>query len=214
MFKQLKENLLQTFKENMGPVIDMLDEHSKSIKELEQRISQLSAKGSDVVGNKNMEFIIESPAPGDHDRYYAVDGEYCKFLDPEHPGQYIIAILKGPYGKGKMVMGHAFLIHEQNNVEILYVADDTLSIPYSNYSRGFCNLIGKNASLHLRETYKVATLTMEDVKQINDYIKKVGYTADFNAEVIDTLFRHFVSAKLTRPLFKTPKHRHGKQNNK
>lgn len=29
MFKQLKENLLQTFKENMGPVIDMLDEHSK-----------------------------------------------------------------------------------------------------------------------------------------------------------------------------------------
>lgn len=210
MFKQLKENILQTFKENMGPVIDMLDEHSKSIKELEQRISQLSAKGSDVVGNKNMEFIIESPAPGDRDRYYAVDGEYCKFLDPEHPGMYIIAILKGPYGKGKMVMCHAFLIHEQNNVEVLYVADDTLSILYSDYSRGFCNLIGKNASLRLRETYKLATLTMEDVKQINDYIKKVGYKADFNAEVIDTPFRHFVSAKLTRPLFKTPKHRHGK----
>lgn len=34
MFKQLKKNLLQTFKENMGSVIDMLDEHSKSIKEL------------------------------------------------------------------------------------------------------------------------------------------------------------------------------------
>ena len=31
---------------SMKSMIDMLDEHSKSIKELEQRINQLSAKGS------------------------------------------------------------------------------------------------------------------------------------------------------------------------
>lgn len=39
MCKQLKEKLLQALMDNMGSVIDTLDEHAKSIKELEQRIT-------------------------------------------------------------------------------------------------------------------------------------------------------------------------------
>lgn len=111
-------------------------------------------------------------------------------------------------------MCYAFLVHGQNKLETLYVADDTLSIPYSDYSTDFLNLIGKYALLALRGTYIMATLTMEDVKHINCYIKKVGYTADFKAEVFNTPSYYSVSAKLTRPLFKTHKHRHGKQRNK
>ena len=38
MCKQLKEKLSQIFMSSMKSVIDTLDEHSKSIKELEQRI--------------------------------------------------------------------------------------------------------------------------------------------------------------------------------
>lgn len=210
MCKQLKEKILQMLMSNMGSVIDALDEHAKSIKELDQRISQLSAKNSDVKEGEKVKFTIESATPEDRDRYDAANGEYCKFLDSEHPGTYIIAILKSPCEKGKPVMCHAFLVHEQNNIETLYVADSTLSIPYSDYSMGFCNLIGKYASLHLRETYEMATLTKEDVKHINGYIKKVGYTVVFKAEVFSTPFCYSASAKLTRPLFKTPKHRHGK----
>lgn len=62
MCKQLKEKLLQALMDNMGSVIDTLDEHAKSIKELEQRISQLSAKGSGAERNKNIEFSMGSAA--------------------------------------------------------------------------------------------------------------------------------------------------------
>lgn len=214
MCKQLKEKLLQALMDNMGSVIDTLDEHAKSIKELERRISQLSAKGSGAERNKHIEFSMGSAAQGDCDRYDAAIGKYYKFLDSEHPGTYIIAILKSPCEKGKTVMCYAFLIHESNNIDTLYVADDTLSIPYSDYSMGFCNLIGRYASLHLRGTYKMATLTMEDVKHINGYIKKVGYTVRYEAEVFNTPSYYSVSARLIRPLFKTHKYRHGKQRNK
>lgn len=214
MCKQLKAKLLQALMDNMGSVIDTLDEHAKSIKELEQRISQLSANGSGAERNKNIEFSMGSAAPGDRDRYDAANGIYYKFLDSEHPGTYIIAILKSPCEKGKMVMCYAFLIHESNNVETLYVADDTLPMPYSDYSMGFCNLIGRYASLHLQGTYKMATLTMEDVKHINGYIRKVGYTVDFRAEICNIPSYYSVSARLTRPLFKRHKYRHGKQGNK
>lgn len=214
MCKQLKEKLLQALMDYMGSVIDTLDEHAKSIKELEQRISQLSANGSGAERNKNIEFSMGSAAPGDRDRYDAANGIYYKFLDSEHPGTYIIAILKSPCEKGKMVMCYAFLIHESNNVETLYVADDTLPMPYSDYSMGFCNLIGRYASLHLQGTYKMAILTMEDVKHINGYIRKVGYTVDFRAEICNIPSYYSVSARLTRPLFKRHKHRHGKQGNK
>lgn len=88
MCKQLKEKLLQALMDNMGSVIDTLAEHSKSIKELEQRISQLSAKDSGAGWNKNIEFTIESAGPGSRYRYDAANGEYCKFLDSEHPGTY------------------------------------------------------------------------------------------------------------------------------
>lgn len=211
MCKQLKENLSQTFMSSMKSMIDMLGEHSKSIKELEQRINQLSAKGSGAEGNKDIEFTIKSPTFEDLEYYNAEDGEYCKFLDTEHSGAYIIAILKESYVKRETFRCHAFLIHEQKGTDTLYVADDTLSIPCSNYSRGFCNLIGKYASCSLRETYKRVDLTEGDVKQINDYIKRVGYTADFKGLKVGTSLGHFVSARLTRPLFKTPKRRHGKQ---
>lgn len=214
MCKQLKAKLLQALMDNMGSVIDTLDEHAKSIKELEQRINKLSVKGSGAERNKHIEFSIVSAALGDRDRYDAANGIYYKFLDSEHPGTYIIAILKSPCEKGKTVMCYAFLVHESNNIDTLYVADDTLSIPYSDYSMGFCNLIGRHASLRLRETYKMATLTMEDVKHINGYIKKVGYTVRFKAEVFNTPSYYSVSARLTRPLFKTHKYRHGKQRNK
>lgn len=200
--------------DNMGSVIDTLDEHAKSIKELEQRINKLSVKGSGAERNKHIEFSMGSAALGDRDRYDAANGIYYKFLDSEHPGTYIIAILISPCEKGKTVMCYAFLVHESNNIDTLYVADDTLSIPYSDYSMGFCNLIGRHASLRLRETYKMATLTMEDVKHINGYIKKVGYTVRFKAEVFNTPSYYSVSARLTRPLFKTHKYRHGKQRNK
>jgi hypothetical protein len=210
MYKQLKEDLLRTLMKKMGSVIDTLDEHSKSIKKLEQRISQLSVKSSDVKERKDVEFSLEDATPETR----GADGEYCKFLDSEHPGAYVIAILKSPYEKGKAVMCHALLVHEQNGVELLYVSDDTLSAPRSNCSRGFCNLICKNATFYLRETYKEADLTVEDVNQINDYIKKVGYMADFNVEVFNTPFHYSVSARLTRPFFKTSKHRYGKQKNK
>ena len=140
MCKQLKEKLLQALMDNMGSVIDTLDEHAKSIKELEQRISQLSANGSGAERNKNIEFSMGS----------AANGIYYKFLDSEHPGTYIIAILKSPCEKGKMVMCYAFLIHESNNVETLYLADDTLPMPYSDYSMGFFNLIGRYALFCLR----------------------------------------------------------------
>lgn len=214
MCKQLKEKLLQALMDNMGSVIDTLDEHAKSIKELESRISQLSAKGSGAERNKNIEFSMGSAAHGDRDLYDAANGIYYKFLDSEHPGTYIIAILKSPCEKGKMVMCYAFLIHESNNVETLYVADDTLPMPYSDYSMGFCNLIGRYALLPLRGAYKMATLTMEDVKHINGYIRKVGYTVDFRAEICNIPSYYSVSARLTRPLFKRHKHRHGKQGNK
>lgn len=214
MCKQLKEKLLQALMDNMGSVIDTLDEHAKSIKELEQRINKLSVKGSGAERNKHIEFSMGSAALGDRDRYDAANGIYYKFLDSEHPGTYIIAILKSPCEKGKTVMCYAFLVHESNNIDTLYVADDTLSISYSDYSMGFCNLIGRHASLRLRETYKMATLTMEDVKHINGYIKKVGYTVRFKAEVFNTPSYYSVSARLTRPLFKTHKYRHGKQRNK
>lgn len=62
MCKQLKEKLLQALMDNMGSVIDTLDEHAKSIKELEQRISQLSANGSGAERNKNIEFSMGSAA--------------------------------------------------------------------------------------------------------------------------------------------------------
>ena len=214
MCKQLKAKLLQALMDNMGSVIDTLDEHAKSIKELEQRINKLSVKGSGAERNKHIEFSMGSAALGDRDRYDAANGIYYKFLDSEHPGTYIIAILKSPCEKGKTVMCYAFLVHESNNIDTLYVADDTLSIPYSDYSMGFCNLIGRHASLRLRETYKMATLTMEDVKHINGYIKKVGYTVRFKAEVFNTPSYYSVSERLTRPLFKTHKYRHGKQRNK
>ena len=210
MCKQLKEKLLQTLMDNIGSVIDTLDEHSKSIKKLEQRIKQLSAKDGADEENKNIEFAVESATLEDRYRYDVANGKYCKFIDTEHPEAYVIAILKSPYEKGKVVMCHALLVHEQNGVESLYVSDETLSAPYSNYSRGFCNLIGKYASFCLRETYKRVELTKEDVKHINDYIKKVGYTVDFNIDAINTPFRHSVFARLNRPLFKTPKQRRGK----
>ncbi len=213
MCKQLKENLSQTFMSFMKSMIDTLDEHSKSIKELEQHIKQLSAKDGGAEGNKNIEFTVESVTLEDSDRYDAANGEYCKLLDSKLPGAYIIAILKEHYGEGKTVKCHAFLIHEQNGIETLYVADDTLSIPCSNYSRGFCNLIGKYASFCLRETYKRVDLTEKDVKQINDYIKSVGYIVDFKGVVVGTSSGFLVSAKLTRPLFKTSKCRHSKQKN-
>lgn len=200
--------------DNMGSVIDTLDEHAKSIKELEQRINKLSAKGSGAERNKHIEFSMGSAALGDRDRYDAANGIYYKFLDSEHPGTYIIAILKSSCEKGKTVMCYAFLVHESNNIDTLYVADDTLPMPYSDYSMDFCNLIGRYASLYLRGTYKMATLTMEDVKHINGYIKKVGYTVRFKAEVFNTPSYYSVSARLTRPLFKRHKHRHGKQGNK
>ena len=161
-----------------------------------------------------MESTLENATPENRGCFDAADGEYCKFLDSEHPGAYVIAILKSSYEKGKAVMCHAFLVHKQNGVELLYVSDDTLSAPRSNYSRGFCNLICKYATFYLRETYKEADLTVDDVNQINDYIKKVGYLADFNAEVFNTPFHYSVSARLTRPLFKTSKHCYGKQKNK
>ena len=208
MCKQLKEKLLQTLMDNIGSVIDTLDEHSKSIKELEQRIKQLSAKDDAAEENKNIEFAVESATLEDRDRYDVANGEYCKFIDTEHPEAYVIAILKSPYEKGKVVMCHALLVHEQNGVESLYVSDETLSAPYSNYSRGFCNLIGKYASFCMREIYKRVELTKEDVKQINDYIKRVGYTVDFKGVVVGYSSGSFVFAKLTRPLFKTPKRRH------
>lgn len=94
MCKQLKEKLSQTFMSSMKSMIDMLDEHSKSIKKLEQRINQLSAKGSGAEGNKNIKFTIESPTFEDLEYYNAEDGEYCKFLDTEHPDAHIVAILK------------------------------------------------------------------------------------------------------------------------
>lgn len=213
MCKQLKEKLLQTLMDNMGSVIDTLDEHSKSIKELEQRIKQLSAKDGAADGNKNIEFTVESATLENRDRYDVANGEYCKFIDTEHPETYVIAILKSPYEKGKVVMCHALLVHENNGIESLYVADDTLSIPCSNYSRGFCNLIGKYASFCLRETYKRVYLTKEDVKQINDYIKRVGYTVDFKGVVVGYSSGSFVFAKLTRPIFKTPKRHHVKHKN-
>ena len=119
MCKQLKEKLLQALMDNMGSVIDTLDEHAKSIKELEQRISQLSAKGSGAERNKHIEFSMGSAALGDRDRYDAANGIYYKFLDSEHPGTYIIAILKSPCEKGKTVMCYAFLIHESNNIDTL-----------------------------------------------------------------------------------------------
>lgn len=205
MCKQLKENLLQTLMSNVGSIIDTLDKHSKSIKKLEQRINQLSAMNSDVKKREDVKFTIESASLQTCSCYDAANGEYFKFLDSEHPGAYIVAILKEPCRKGKMLMCHAFLVHEQSGVEILYVADETLSAPYSNNSRGFCNMIGKYASFHLRETYKEAKLTVGDVNQINDYIKKVGYTAEFNAEMLYPPFSHLVSAKLIRPLFKREK---------
>ena len=59
MCKQLKEKLLQALMDNMGSVIDTLDEHAKSIKELERRISQLSAKGSGAERNKHIEFSMK-----------------------------------------------------------------------------------------------------------------------------------------------------------
>lgn len=207
MYKQLKEDLLRTLMKNMGSVIDTLDEHSKSIKKLEQRISQLSAKSSDVKERKDVEFSLEGATPEKR----GADGEYCKFLDSEHPGAYVIAILKSSYEKGKTVVCHALLVHEQNGVELLYVSDDTLSAPRSNYSRGFCNLICKYATFYLREIYKEADLTVEDVNQINDYITKVGYTVVFNASATNTPFSYSASAILARPLFKTPKHRHCKR---
>ena len=213
MCKQLKEKLLQTLMDNMGSVIDTLDEHSKSINELEQRIKQLSEKDGATEGNKNIEFTVESATLENRDRYDVANGEYCKFIDTEHPEAYVIAILKSPYEKGKVVMCHALLVHEQNGVETLYVSDETLSAPYSNYSRGFCNLIGKYASFCLRETYKRVDLTKEDVKQINDYIKRVGYTVDFKGVVVVSSSGSFVCAKITRPLFKTPKRRHVKHKN-
>lgn len=213
MCKQLKENLSQTFMSFMNSMIDTLDEHSKSIKELEQHIKQLSAKDGGAEGNKNIEFTVESVTLEDSDRYDAANGEYCKLLDSKLPGAYIIAILKEHYGEGKTVKCHAFLTHEQNGIETLYVADDTLSIPCSNYSRGFCNLIGKYASFCLRETYKRVDLAEKDVKQINDYIKSVGYIVDFKGVVVGTSSGSLVSAKLTRPLFKTSKCRHSKQKN-
>ena len=163
MCKQLKEKLLQTLMDNIGSVIDTLDEHSKSIKKLEQRIKQLSAKDGADEENKNIEFAVESATLEDRYRYDVANGKYCKFIDTEHPEAYVIAILKSPYEKGKVVMCHALLVHEQNGVESLYVSDETLSAPYSNYSRGFCNLIGKYASFCLRETYKMVELTKEDV---------------------------------------------------
>lgn len=101
MYKQLKEDLLQTLMKNMGSVIDTLDEHSKSIKKLEQRISQLSAKSSDFKKKKDVESTLESATPENRGCFDAADGEYCKFLDSEHPGAYVIAILKSPYEKGK-----------------------------------------------------------------------------------------------------------------
>lgn len=210
MCKQLKENLSQTFMSSMKSVIDTLDEHSKSIQEMEQRISQLSAKDSGVKERGDVEFTIECAAPGDRERYDAANGVYCKFLDSEHPELYVIVILSSPYEKGNMGMCHALLSREPNGVYLLYVSDDTLSAPRSNYSRGFCNLISKSTTFSLRETFEETDITREDVEQINDYIKKVGYTVDFNIEAINTPFHHSVFARLNRPLFKTPKQRRGK----
>ena len=210
MCKQLKENLSQTFMSSMKSVIDTLDEHSKSIKELDQRIKQLSAKGSGVNEREDVEFTIESATPGDRSRYDAEDGVYRKFVDSEHPELYVIVILKSPYEKGTRGMCHALLSREPNGVYLLYVSDDTLSAPRSNYSRGFCNLISKSTTFSLRETFEETDITREDVEQINDYIKKVGYTVDFNIDAINTPFRHSVFARLNRPLFKTPKQRRGK----
>lgn len=213
MCKQLKEKMSQTFMSSMKSVIDTLDEHSKSIKKLEQRIKQLSAKDGGAEGNKNIEFTVESPSFEDLGYYNAEDGEYCKFLDTEHPDAYIVAILKKSYKTEEMVTCYAFWVHEQSGNDLLYMADETLSEYYSHYSRGFCNHISKYTSFRLKETYKRVDLTEGDVKQINDYIKKVGYTADFKGVAVNTSFGPFVSAKLTRPLFKTPKRRHGKQKN-
>lgn len=211
MCKQLKEKMSQTFMSSMKSVIDTLDEHSKSIKKLEQRIKQLSAKDGGAERNKNIEFTVESPSFEDLGYYNAEDGEYCKFLDTEHPDAYIVAILKKSYKTEEMVTCYAFWVHEQSGNDLLYMADETLSEDYSHYSRGFCNLISKYTSFRLKEAYKRVDLTEGDVKQINDYIKRVGYTADFKGVKVGTSLGHFVSARLTRPLFKTPKRRHDKQ---
>ena len=51
----------------MKSVIDTLDEHSKSIKELEQRIKQLFAKDGCAEGNKNIAFTVDSATLEDCD---------------------------------------------------------------------------------------------------------------------------------------------------
>ena len=56
----------------MKSVIDTLDEHSKSIKELEQRIKQLFAKDGCAEGNKNIEFTVESATLEDCDPLFKV----------------------------------------------------------------------------------------------------------------------------------------------
>lgn len=206
--EKLKVDLIQTLMRNMGLIINDLAENTKKIEYLEQRVNQMLEK---KVEPEKIELTFESIDPETRYLYDVANGEYCKFIDTEHPGAYVIAILKSPYEKGKVVMCHALLVHEQNGVEILYVSDEILSAPYSNYSRGFCNFISKCISFNLRETYEKASLTGDDVKQINDYITKVGYTVVFDASATNTPFSYSASARLARPLFKTPKHRHCKR---
>lgn len=175
MCKQLKEKLSQTFMSSMKSMIDMLDEHSKSIKKLEQRINQLSAKGSGAEGNKNIKFTIESPTFEDLEYYNAEDGEYCKFLDTEHPDAHIVAILKKFYKTEETVTCYAFWVHEQSGNDLLYMADETLSEDYSHYSRGFCNLISKYTSFRLKEAYKRVDLTEGGGCEANQRLHKEGW---------------------------------------
>lgn len=206
--EKLKGDLIQTLMRNMGLIINGLAEITKKIEYLEQLVNQMPEK---KIEPEKIEPTLESI---DHETRYCYDvdnGEYCKFIDTEHPGAYVIAILKSPYEKGKAVMCHALLVHDQNGVETLYVSDETLSERYSNYSRGFGNFISKFTSFTLRETYEKASLRGYDVEQINDYITKVGYTVVFNASATNTPFSCSVSANLARPLFKAPEHRHCKR---
>ena len=204
---KLKGDLIQTLMRNMGLIINGLAENTKKIEYLEQRVNQMSEK---KVESEKIEPTLESI---DHETRYLYDvgnGEYWKFIDTEHPGVYVIAILKSLYEKGKEVMCHALLVHDQNGVETLCVSDETLSAPYSNYSSGFRNFISNCTYFTLGETYEKASLTGYDVQQINEYITKVGYTVVFNASATNTPFSYSVSANLARPLFKIPKLRHCK----
>lgn len=206
--ENLKGDLIQTLMRIMGRIINDLAENTKKIEYLEQRVNQMSEK---KVEPEKIEPTLESI---DHETRYLYDvanGEYCKFIDTEHPGGYVIAILKSPYEKGKEFMCHALLVHNQNGVETLFVSDETLSAQYSNYSSGSCNFISKCTYFTLGKTYEKASLTGYDVHEINDYITKVGYTVVFNASATNTPFSYSVSANLARPLFKIPEHRHCKR---